>query len=240
MCKWILAFLLVFGVAFAVGHAEAAPGRAIKASPQWVQELPAAADAKQIFVVAGIGHSTAWVSLHEKDAGGNWKYLMSTPGFIGKAGLGKTKEGDGKTPVGTFCFDAAFGIASDPGCAIPYTQVDENYYWSGDMRPGMKYNEMVDIREMPDLDKASSEHIVDYHPHYTYCLNISYNADCIIGKGSAIFLHCFGPNRPYTGGCVAIPEDKMRVVMQAVRPDCVVVIDSLKNLSPATCEDWKI
>lgn len=199
-------------------------------SPAWVQRLPEAQEANQLFVVAGIGHTTAWVSMHERDWNGNWKEVMTTPGIIGKNGLGKNKEGDGMTPVGTFGFNAAFGIAPDPGCAIPYRQADENIYWSGDVRPGMKYNEMVDIRSLPGLDKENSERIVDYNPQYIYCLNISYNAEGLPGAGSAIFLHSFGPQKPYTGGCVAIPLDKMEFVMKHVRPDCVVVINDLEKL----------
>jgi hypothetical protein len=80
-------------------------------SPAWVQQLPEAQKAKQLFVVAGIGDITAWVSMHERDWDGNWKEIMTTPGIIGKNGLGKNKEGDGRTPVGTFSFNAAFGIA---------------------------------------------------------------------------------------------------------------------------------
>ena len=211
-----------------------------EASPDWVKNLPQAKTAKQLFVVAGVGKTTAWVSMHEKDADGNWRILMTTPGFLGKEGLEKTKEGDAKTPIGTFHFNAAFGIAKDPGCVIPYKQVDKNIYWSGDDRPGMKYNRMVDIREMPDLNIEDSEHIIDYDPHYTYAMNISYNEDGVPGLGSAIFLHCFGPYKPYTGGCVAIPVENMRFVMQNVRPDCVIVIDYLKKLSPETAEKWKI
>ena len=108
--------------------------------------------------------------------------------------------------------------------------MDENIYWSGDVRPGMKYNEMVDIRSLPALDKESSERIVDYNPQYLYCMNISYNAEGLPGAGSAIFLHSFGPQKPYTGGCVAIPLDKMEFVMKHVQPDCVVVINSLEKL----------
>lgn len=199
-------------------------------SPAWVQRLPEAQEANQLFVVAGIGHTTAWVSMHERDWNGNWKEVMTTPGIIGKNGLGKNKEGDGMTPVGIFGFNAAFGIAPDPACAIPYRQADENIYWSGDVRPGMKYNEMVDIRSLPGLDKENSERIVDYNPQYIYCLNISYNAEGLPGAGSAIFLHSFGPQKPYTGGCVAIPLDKMEFVMKHVRPDCVVVINDLEKL----------
>ena len=225
MMVFVLAILLqAFG---AFGTAHAAEG---VESPDWVQKLPQAKTAQQLFVVAGVGKTTAGVSMHEKDQDGNWCMVMTTPGFIGKEGLGKTKEGDGKTPVGTFRFNAAFGIAKDPGCALPYTQVDENIYWSGDERPGMKYNEMVDIRELPDLDTEASEHIIDYDPHYTYVMNIGYNEAGTPGLGSAIFLHCFGPAKPYTGGCVAIPTGKMRLVMQRVRLDCIVVIDSMENL----------
>ena len=220
MQKIIFALILVVSFMFA--------NLAAAQSPQWIQNLPAAKNASQMLVVAAVGRTTAWISMHEKDADGNWQQTMTTPGFIGKYGLGKTREGDSKTPVGTFHFNAAFGIAPDPNCLIPYTQVDEFLYWSGD--PNFHYNEMVDIRDFPALNKDDSEHIIDYDPHYTYALNISYNEAGTAGKGSAIFLHCFGPAKPFTGGCVAIPVDKMLFVMQTVTPDCVVVIDSLENL----------
>ncbi len=198
------------------------------ASPEWVTKLDAAKDAKQLFVVAGYERSTAWISMHEKDENGEWKMITSTPGYIGKEGLGKTKEGDGMTPVGTFRFNKAFGINDDPGCAIPYTKVDDDTYWSGDNN--IEYNKMVSIKDYPDLDTESSEHIVDYQYEYRYCLNISYNAEGTKGAGSAIFLHCFGDRKPRTGGCVAVPEEQMYFVMQHVDPDCVVVIDSMENL----------
>ncbi|MBQ1397814.1 MAG: L,D-transpeptidase family protein [Clostridia bacterium] len=196
-------------------------------SPEWVTKLDAAKNAKQLFVVAGYERSTAWISMHEKDADGSWKMIMSTPGFIGKEGLGKTKEGDGMTPVGTFHFNKAFGIADDPGCAMDYTKADDNTYWSGDS--DLMYNQMVSIKDYPDLKKDDSEHIFDYQYEYQYCLNISYNEDGTPGKGSAIFLHCFGDRKPRTGGCVAIPEEQMYFVMRHVNPGCVVVIDSMEN-----------
>ena len=203
-------------------------GEEAQDSPAWVTKLDAAKDANQLFVVAGYERSNAWISMHEKDANGSWKMITSTPGYIGKEGLGKTKEGDGKTPVGTFRFNKAFGIDDDPGCAIPYTKVDDDIYWSGDANA--EYNRMVSIRDYPDLNTEDSEHIVDYRYEYRYCLNISYNEDGTAGKGSAIFLHCFGDRKPRTGGCVAIPEEQMYFVMRHVDPDCVVVIDSMENL----------
>lgn len=197
-------------------------------TPQWIQDLPVAQDVEQLFVVAGTGRTTAWVSFNEKDSEGNWRQIVATSAFIGQNGLGKVREGDHKTPVGTFVIDAAFGIAPDPGCQMPYKQIDENYYWSGDWN--YKYNKMVDARENPYFDTTYSEHLIEYNPYYIYCLNMGYNKECIPGKGSALFIHCSNPAKPWTGGCVALPEAQMKIVMQHVRPGCVTVIDSLQNL----------
>ena len=207
-------------------------------SPEWVGKLSAARDAEQMLVVAAFDEKAtdAWISLHEKKEDGSWHMVMTSPGFIGKNGLGKTKEGDAKTPTGVFHFNRAFGIAEDPGCAIPYVKADDNTYWSGDPREGYHYNELVSLKDLPDLSKEDSEHIADYHYHYQYCLNISYNEEGTPGLGSAIFLHCFGPAKPFTGGCVAIPEDHMKYVMQKVDQNTAVVIDTYENLSGGA--DW--
>ena len=198
-------------------------------SPQWVKNLPAAKTSEQMVIVAGIQGTTAWISMHEKNLRGEWEMIMTTPGFVGQAGLGKVKEGDNKTPVGTFKFDLAFGIASDPGCAIPYVQLGQTHYWSGDKN--YKYNQLVDGREAHvKFDKDNSEHLIDYNPNYFYALNIGYNSAGTAGKGFALFLQCFDDKKSWTGGSVAIPENKMLFVMKNIRPGCVCVIDSLKNL----------
>ena len=223
----LAALVLAFTAYAADGSSSNA--NSIGESPEWVTKLPEAKTAKQLFVVAAYEGTTAWISMHKK-VDGKWQMIMSTPGFIGKNGLGKTKEGDGKTPVGTFKFNKAFGNSENPGTAFEYTRADGNTYWSGDMRKGKHYNELVSLKDMPDLVKENSERIADYPIHYQYCLNISYNAEGTPGKGSAIFLHVFGDRKPFTGGCVAIPLDKMRFVMQNVSKDCVVIINSLENL----------
>ncbi|MCR4622443.1 MAG: hypothetical protein K5663_10230 [Clostridiales bacterium] len=234
----ILAILALIMCSFALGegtgyvlHSDLQPRTA---SPDWVAALPEAQDASQLFIVAGFGmdKTTAYISMHEKDENGSWIQILSTPGFVGKNGLcldADHKEGCGQTPIGVYSFNKAFGIAPDPGCSIPYIQVDENTYWSGD--PDRQYNQMVDIRDVPDLLMDDSEHIVYYEYQYQYCLNISFNEDGTPGRGSAIFLHCFGLQKPWTGGCVAVPENIMRQIMLNVKADCVVVIDTLENLN---------
>ena len=221
------------GVTTASAEVTEAPAEGATPSPEWVAGLPAAEGASQIFVVAGVGGTTAYISMHEKNADGEWQEIISTPGFIGKYGMGKTKEGDGLTPIGTYHFNAAFGIADDPGCkAFSYKKATDDDYWSGDQRDGYHYNEMVSIKDYPDLDVENSEHIFDYENEYQYCLNISWNEEGTPGLGSAIFLHCFGSWKPYTGGCIAIPMDKMQTVMQRVNADCVVYLDYYENISP--------
>lgn len=198
-------------------------------SPEWVTKLDAAKDAEQLIVVAGVDKTTAYVTMHEKDAEGTWKQLIATPGFIGLDGLGDANINDCYTPVGTFTIDKAFGIADDPGCQMEYTKVDDTYYWSGDPREGMHFNELVSIKDVPDLDTENSEHITDFDYAYQYVLNMGYNSECEYEKGFAFFLHCFRMNRTYTGGCVGVPENIMKYIMQHVKPGCKITIDSLEN-----------
>lgn len=205
-------------------------------SPQWVRNLSQARNSKntQLFIVAGDGmsKSTAKVSMHERDKDGNWIQIFSVKGLVGRYGLvadKNRKEGCKKTPIGIYTFNKAFGIAKDPGCALGYTKVTKDLYWSGDQRKGMQYNKMVSIKDYPKLDKKKSEHLIDYTKPYQYCLNISFNKECIAGKGSAIFLHCTG-NTKYTSGCVSIPKSTMLKVMKRVKPGCVVIINTASKL----------
>ena len=76
-------------------------------SPEWVAALEAAQDesTSQLFIVAGLGmdKTTATVSMHERDENGNWKQILSTPGFVGRNGLCEDAdhvEGCGQTPIG--------------------------------------------------------------------------------------------------------------------------------------------
>ena len=205
------------------------------ASPKWVTKLAAAKKTDQLVVVAAEQKKStaAWLTYHKK-INGKWRMLMTTPCFIGKNGLGKKKEGDLKTPTGTYKFNCAFGNNADPGSVIPYTKATEFTYWSGD--PKYKYNQLIaDCREHKKLDISKcDEHIVEYPLHYQYALNISYNAKGKAGKGSAIFLHCFGPGKPWTGGCVAIPAYLMKYLITRVDKKTKIVINTIDKLGG----DW--
>ena len=199
-------------------------------SPEWFTKLDATKDCDQMIVVAGVGETTAYVTMHEKDENGKWKMILSTPGYTGLEGMGKADCNHAITPIGTFTIDKAFGLADDPGCQMEYTKCDDSYYWSADTREGMQFNRLVKIEDYPDLDVNASEHIADYVYEYQYCLNMGYNSEDIPENGCCFFFHCQGRVRPYTGGCVAINEPSMKYLMQRVKPDCKITIDKRENL----------
>ena len=203
----------------------------VRESPGWVTQLEAVNGAEQLIVVAGVDKNTAYITMHEKKYGGKWQQIIASPGFIGLDGLGDADVYHSYTPIGTFTIDRAFGLADDPGCQMEYTKVDGNYYWSCDSREGMHFNELVNIKDVPGLDTESSERIADYDYAYQYVLNMGYNSECIPEEGCAFFLHCFRVNRPYTGGCVAVPENIMRFIMRHIKPGCKITIDYLEKMN---------
>ena len=171
----------------------------------------------QLVFVKYKGKSKADVVLYEK-VNGKFKKVFACAGYVGKNGIDKKREGDKKTPTGTYGFTKAFGIKKNPGSKIKYIKLNKYYYWSGDRR---YYNQMIDIRKV--RASRSGEHLIDYKLHYNYALAINYNKKCIYKKGSAIFLHCTGSN-PYTGGCVAVKEKYMKKIMKTVDKNAKICI----------------
>lgn len=166
--------------------------------------------------------------LNTENLYGTWRLILETEAIIGKNGLGKTKEGDGKTPVGTFRFTKAFGIKENPGALMEYIQVDDSHYWVDDAN-SKYYNQFISTKEI-EKDWASAEHICAYKEAYAYALSISFNEQRIPGAGSAVFLHCETEGVDVTAGCIAIPEVYMREIIKIVRPECVIVIDKAENI----------
>lgn len=142
-----------------------------------------------------------------------WKKVFSTNAYLGKKGIGKKKEGDGKTPTGQFDMGPAFGILANPGSKMPYTKVNKYHYWCSDSGSAC-YNKL--IRTDRTKHKCKGEHLINYKGSYDYGLFINYNEKGIKGKGSAIFLHCSKGRA--TAGCVAIPKSSMKKLLKALKP----------------------
>lgn len=154
------------------------------------------------------------VSLFKKDKNGNWKMYYSIIGYIGKNGIGKTKEGDGKTPIGVYETTAAFGVASKPkGTSIEYVNVDSSHWVVSDSNSKF-YNQFVSTKKdgykttldvKQDWKASYGEQLYKYGTAYAHALILNYNEKNIPNKGSAIFFHAFS-NSKSTAGCISVPK----------------------------------
>lgn len=183
--------------------------------------LDCAGETDQIVLVEYQGNAKAVVSFHEK-IDGVWTELGSTTGYVGQNGIDKVREGDKRTPTGTFNLTTPFGIKADPGANMPYTKVTKYHYWCG-TSGSEYYNQLVDTREVSRSATSSDEKLINYTGYYNYCLFIDYNASGEADKGSCIFLHCTGSKKS-TSGCIAIPESYMKTAVRWVKPGARIVI----------------
>ena len=142
-----------------------------------------------------------------------WRIKMQCPAYIGKNGMGKQYEGDGKTPVGLYHLTEAFGRKKNPGTVLAYTRLTPYHYWCTDVK-SKAYNRMVKI-PFKGKDRNFGEHLYQYKKQYRYALCIDYNKERVPGRGSAIFLHCVG-KRKYTEGCVAISSKNIKKLLKCV------------------------
>lgn len=151
-----------------------------------------------------------------------WITIMKTNGFIGKNGLGKEKEGDLKTPVGLYEIGIAFGIKDDVNTKLDYYVLTPNMYWICDEN-SKYYNKFIDKTKVEkDWNESKNEHLIEEKIAYKYAIEIKYNKECKIGKGSAIFIHCI-KNGP-TAGCVAIPTADMKFILENINRDAKIYI----------------
>ena len=197
-----------------------------KESGSAAAQLDCASQTEQIVLVDYTGGSNATLSVHEKKAG-VWEQLFECPAYVGKNGIGKTKEGDKKTPEGTYNLTTPFGIKDDPGAKMAYTKVTKYHYWCGASNSGY-YNQLVDERTADRKHTSSDEYLINYKGVYNYCMFIDYNAAGEAHKGSCIFLHCTGKNK-YTAGCVAVPESVMKKIICWARPGVKIVVRKKPN-----------
>lgn len=213
-------------------------GTVADADPYRVAELKATEDASQLILVVGDGTSKVTVSYYKKEAAQQksgpgtstdtqvWTEVFTTPGVYGKNGATtKRQEGDGKTPIGTYGFSMAFGLKEDPGSLIPYHKIQKGDYWVDDSN-SKYYNQLVNTGETKKTWK-SAEDMSASSPYYNYALALDYNKECTPGAGSAIFIHCTkSVDDTGSQGCIRIPEDLMKALVQSADSKAKIVIVS--------------
>ncbi|MDN3355963.1 L,D-transpeptidase family protein [Actinomadura sp. DC4] len=148
--------------------------------------------------------------------GRSWTKVTETPGRAGTNGFarpGKKREGDGKSPTGSFTFTEAFGVA-DPGTRLHYRtlrssgdcwgatpgQSHYNDYYSGDC--GASDENLSSLMALGPYRQAA---VIDYN-----------RPRAVAGYGSAIFFHVGG--RTPTAGCISIEETPLRGIIRSLAP----------------------
>lgn len=133
-------------------------------------------------------------------------------GYNGLAPPGKKREGDGRTPSGSYGFSFFFGVKPNPGVSFKYRHAYRYDVWDDDPA-SPRYNEWVDTRRH---DPGAAPEPMHQVPAYNYSAVITYNAARTPGRGSAIFLHVGTGSA--TAGCVSLPEGQLLKVLRWLRP----------------------
>lgn len=160
-----------------------------------------------VVLVRWTGGSRAFLQAYAKDGKG-WRRVVECHAYVGEAGIDKRKQGDRRTPTGTFGVRTAFGIEPDPGAKMLYLRVTDDIYCCADKS---WYNRIISVNDHPH--PCSGEHMIEYVPQYDYGLFLDYNREGVPGRGTAIFIHCKGDS-DHTLGCVAIAKEKMKELVR--------------------------
>lgn len=147
------------------------------------------------------------------------------PCVIGKHGFaepGEKREGDNKTPIGTFplrfvCYRP--DRFSAPATGLPLFQIEQNAGWCDDPADP-HYNQPV------ILPYAASHEKMWREDHcYDLLVVIGYNdAPAIPGKGSAIFIHCEHDDARPTAGCVALKKNDLAQLLPLLNAETLICL----------------
>ena len=202
-------------------EAPAAPAAApAAAAPAAACGVPRGVRAAQVLVVQGSGTAARVTACARTASGGYVRALGPYRGHVGRAGVapaGAKREGDGRTPRGTFALRGGFGTAAAPGTALHWMRVTARDVWVDDPRSRL-YNTHQVLPARGRWRSAERLRIAAYE----YAQVIGYNEARRPGLGSAIFLHV-DTGRP-TAGCVSLPRSALLRVLRWQRPGAVVVI----------------
>lgn len=171
-------------------------------------------------VAPGYGDTVATFSAYQKTANG-WQLQygpwQANIGFSGFAPPGAKREGDGRTPSGSYGFGFFFGVDSNPGVRFEYRAVTgPSIVWDDDPA-SPNYNQWIDEATQGAGAAGANPEPMYNTPAYDYGAVIAYNAGPVVpGDGSAIFLHVSGGGP--TAGCVALPTSELLDVLRWMDP----------------------
>ncbi|MEW4369311.1 L,D-transpeptidase family protein [Paenibacillus kandeliae] len=214
-----LTLLLFLLMSYLPVYDQADAGSALN-EPKLFKKLDQLSSEQIILVIADRQSSiTGRLYVYEKQESGWKRQLGPISVVLGNKGLGKTKEGDGKTPLGTYTLGTAFGSSNQApiGLKTDYRTAGEDDYWI-DTPGSPDYNSWVAYEGNPKERWSSFERL--NNPLYQYAMVINYNIDPVVsGKGSAIFMHIWRASNKPTEGCIAMSQDNLLRVMKIIDPE---------------------
>jgi len=143
---------------------------------------------------------------------------------IGKKGKTKNKkEGDKKTPKGTFSIGNLYYRADrkkPPETSLNCIKIKKNMGWCDDVN-SKKYNKLIKIDKN---FKSGYEKLYRRDKIYDYFIVINYNTKKTKkNKGSAIFLH-LAQNFKKTLGCIALKESHFLILVKIINKNTKIKI----------------
>ena len=156
------------------------------------------------------------------------KHTLQIGGFKFKCCIGKNgstkykKEGDKKTPKGTFEIGNLYfrkDRVEKPITFLKCIEIKSNTGWCDDIRFPKKYNKLIKTDNKTKHEKLKRK---DYK--YDYFIPIKYNfKKRIPGKGSCIFIHLTKKYKPTTG-CVAINKKDFLIILKVIKKNTRIKI----------------
>jgi L,D-peptidoglycan transpeptidase YkuD (ErfK/YbiS/YcfS/YnhG family) len=174
----------------------------------------------QVLLVEGHGSSATIRACERRN--GKWVSVMGRMyghvGLNGVAPRGAKREGDRRTPSGTFSLGAGFGVRSDPGTWFSWRRTTRADVWVDDSDSDY-YNTW---QQKPANGRWDSAEDLYVPGNYDYVQVIDYNTARTPGRGSAIFLHVDHSSGTY--GCVSLPRSQLLQVFRWEKPGALIVI----------------
>ena len=142
---------------------------------------------------------------------------------FGLKGLTKTKkEGDKKTPIGTFSLGNLFYRADKhekPTTDLTCIRIDKKMGWCDDLTNKKFYNKLIRVNSKVKHEKL---YRADYK--YDFLIPINYNKKRILEKGSAIFIHLTKNYQP-TAGCIGLRKKDLLILLKLINKKTKIKIN---------------
>ena len=145
------------------------------------------------------------------------------PCSVGKKGfIKKKREGDNKTPIGTFNIEHLYyrkDRIQKPKTDLKCIEIKKNMGWCDDVKNKKFYNKLIKIKK-----NIYHEKIFRKDKKYDLFVPIKYNFNKpILGIGSCIFIHLTSNYFP-TQGCIALKKKDFLIMLKLIKKNTMIKI----------------